>query len=209
MFLKLPLFSVNKVSIYLIYRLSGEHIVCLHYDDLLSLVLLKVLTQPLLVNIIQRVGVDPQQVGLLLNSGQEQILYFWHRSIGLYKNYKINTQQSISTNRFFLTQRKYLFIWLFSSLVYIYIALSDCYWNWPEFEKSREREGHHHQGGADDRVGVSRYKPPPPGKWENISTKLRCWLLPIKEILHALRESIARLLQSHHHPGLWSAGILK
>ena len=95
MFLKLPLFSVNKVSIYLIYRLSGEHIVCLHYDDLLSLVLLKVLTQPLLVNIIQRVGVDPQQVGLLLNSGKVQI-YFWHRRQNYTKTieYRVNTNQS-------------------------------------------------------------------------------------------------------------------
>ena len=53
----------NYVVTDLVYRLRGEHIVSLHYDNLLSLVVLEVLTEPLLVNIVQRVSVDPQQVG--------------------------------------------------------------------------------------------------------------------------------------------------
>ena len=70
----------NYVVTDLVYRLRGEHIVSLHYDNLLSLVVLEVLTEPLLVNIVQRVSVDPQQVGWVLNSEGEQT-YFWHRTI--------------------------------------------------------------------------------------------------------------------------------
>ena len=94
------------LEFYLIYRLRCEHILCLYYDNLLSLVLLEVLTEPGLVNIIQRVRVYPQQIGLLFNSEEEQT-YFWHR-----------TGQKIENNynqTDFVIQRKYLLLWFSSS----------------------------------------------------------------------------------------------
>ena len=64
----------------------------------------------------------------------------------------------------------YLLSWFFFHTFWLLMTMP-----WPEFKKSRDRDGHHQKAGADDRVGVSRHKPPPPGKWENISPKLRCW----------------------------------
>ena len=34
--------------------------------------------------------------------------------------------------------------------------------NTPEFQESRDGDGHKDQGGGDDRIGVPRHKPPPP-----------------------------------------------